>query len=166
MATHYVPVLSGMRPNATGDVFFGASDIFGPATPDPVDLLAYVQGSNKRGASVAFRVPEDYVGTAAIVVAWASSSTAGSNVVWDVDYRAVASAESFNQATNQENVSTTTADSTTAWNQVVSTLSLTSSNLVAGDVVTLTVARDQADASDTLAADVLVWGIWFKYADA
>lgn len=170
MALQEIPLFNASSlPNATGDVFIASEQLFGPANPDPSQVIVFAQGSAKRGITMSFRVPPNYVGAPKVIVPWKSSSTAANaTLVMDVDYRAEAAGESGNQATNQGNVEASQDDSTTPWIWMELSLTLTAGDFAPGDNVTLTLSRDQSDATtvDDLAADVIVRNPVFQYADA
>jgi len=128
-------------------------------------LYGFPDSGTKIGISGAFRVPDDYDGGAAIVVVWRTAETSG-DVVFDVDYTAVAEGESLDPSSHQESVSETDSAPGTAHLRADTTLALTASNFAPGDVVLFTVSRDGADAADDLAGVVLLEGVYFSYTVA
>ncbi|MGI9489097.1 MAG: hypothetical protein ACR2RF_25070 [Geminicoccaceae bacterium] len=166
MATHEIPILGhATRPDASGDVFQEPYSI--KATNDLWDQFVWIfnDSSTRIGLKGLFRVPQNYVGTAAILVSWTSIATTGD---WelDFDYRAVAIGESMDQATAQEtvNINDTAPGSVNLFQEA--SLSLTDANLAAGDLVSFEFFRDGTDAGDTMAAAAIVFGAYFSYADA
>jgi hypothetical protein len=155
--------------DAVGDSYFEPYNIL--ATNDIFRHLILRMGANnaaaptvKSGAYGAFLVPQDFASGATIYIYWTSTLTSG-DAVFDFDYRAVGGndSESLDQTTFQESVSVTdTAPSAT--NELMqASVSLTSSNLAAGDLVEFYFARDGTDAADTLAGSALVHHLVFEY---
>jgi hypothetical protein len=165
MATHRLPILGfAALPDTSGSVWAEPSSISLSNDQYPALIFRFADTSGKIGLRTRFVVPKNYVGTAKIVLIWGVNATSG-NVVWDVDYRAIASGESFDPNSHQESVTGTTAAPGTAFLQAVTTINLTSGNLAVDDVVEMTISRDGADGSDTTAADALLFAALFEYAD-
>lgn len=112
-------------------------------------------------------IPQNYVGTAVIIPIWTASLTSG-DVVWDFDYRAISGndTESIDQSGNQESVSVTDTAPSAAWERLTPTVSLTSSNLAAGDTLQFGIFRDGTDAADTMAGTAVLVDLILQYADA
>lgn len=168
MATHRIPILNQFcRPDNSGNVFWEPFSV--KATNDVWDHGVWVFNDTATRLLLHgnFMVPQNYVGTASIILPWSASAITG-NVVWDFDYRAVGGddAESLDQAGVQEAVTVTDAAPTAAWNRLVPSVALTSANLAAGDLVQFYIGRDGADAADSMAAAAVLFGAWFQYADA
>lgn len=168
MATHRIPILNQFtRPDDSGNVFWEPFNV--KATNDVWQMGVWVFNDTATRLALygSFMVPQNYVGTASIILPWSSSATTN-NVVWDFDYRAIGGddAESLDQTGTQEAVTVTDAAPTAAWRLLVPSASLTATNIAAGDVVEFLIARDGANASDTMAAAALLFGAWFQYADA
>src|SRR5690606_738354 len=125
-------------------------------------LYGFPDSGTKIGISGAFRVPDDYDGGAAIVVVWRTTETSG-DVVFDVDYTAVAQGESLDPSSHQESVSETDSAPGTAHLRADTTLSLTAANFAPRDVVLFTLSGDGADNADDLAGVVLLEGVYFSY---
>lgn len=165
MATKRIPILGwATKPDASGSVFAEPSAI--KLTNDLYNNMVWVfnDAGTKLSLSTRFMVPKDYVQTPKIVIAWATSVTSGT-VQWDIDYRAIADTESFDPTTHQESVNsgTVTVAGTTFLEKVTS-ISLTSANLAADDVVDMLISRDTS-ADNAAAAALLIWAA-FEYADA
>ena len=173
MATLRIPILgASVVPDTTGECWFEPYSIL--ATNDVwKHLIARFGISNSAQPSVrhgfygAFKVPKNFVGTAVLVVNWNATITTG-NVVWDFDYRANGGddAESLDQSGTQEAVTVTDAVSGTAHRLLQPTISLTSANFAADDLVEYYFARDGADAADTMAGSAMLHALQFQYADA
>ena len=173
MATHTIPILGfATRPDDTGEAFFEPIDlVFG--SNDLARQFALRLGSSnaaepsvKHGVYGSIRVPNNYVGTAVLVVEWSATLTSN-NVVFDFDYRAIGGndAESLDQATWQESVTVTDAAPTTARFKLTPTVALTSANLTALDIVEFFFGRDGADGSDTMAGSAWVFELSLQYSD-
>lgn len=137
------------------------------ATNDLWDEMVWIfpNGSTRIGLKGSFRVPTEYSATAAILVSWTSTVTTG-DVEWDFDYRSVAIGESKDQATAQETVNINdTAPGSVNLRQEAS-LSLTDSNLAAGDEVSFELFRDLTDVGDTMGGPAIVFGLYFSFAVA
>ncbi len=165
MATFRVPILGfSTKPDSSGDVFFEPQSVKG--TNDFFDQLVLVfnDTSAKDSCYGTFQVPQNYVGTPKFIVEWTSTATSG-NYIADLDYRAVAVGESMDQATAQEALTVTdVAPGTTDLLQEAE-MAATAGNFAVGDMVPFIFSRDGA-GSDTLAAAVTVFGLYFEYTDA
>jgi hypothetical protein len=168
MATLDIPVLwNAGKPDTSGNVYAVPSSIDRTTAPWIAQSVAFKDSGTRIGWGLRFRVPQSYVGTAVVVITWASSVTTG-NVVWDFDYRALTgdNAESTNQAGTQEAVTVTDGAGGTAWFQMIATISLTSGNFAANDEVQAIIYRDGSDAADTLAATTFLDSLVFRFNDA
>lgn len=170
MATLRMSILGGAVPDTTGRAYFESYAV--TATNDRwqhmVLSLADPGTNESHGVYGVFDVPENYVGTAKIIIVWSSSATSGNNVRLRFRYRAVGgdNAESMDQTGESESVSVTDADSTTAHRRMVAEISLTSGNFAAGDTVEWDFFRLDDSGTDTLAAVCAVHDVLFQYADA
>jgi hypothetical protein len=170
MATLRLPILGGAVPDTTGRAYFESYAV--TATNDRwqhlVLALADPASAEAHGVYGVFDVPENYAGTAKIIVVWSSLATSGANVRYRFSYRAVGGddAESMDQSSQDETVSVTDADSTTAHRRMVAEITLTSGNFVAGDTVEFQFERLDDSGTDTLAAVAIVHDLLFQYADA
>jgi hypothetical protein len=114
-----------------------------------------------------FVVPQNYVGTAVLVIDWTSTLTSG-DCVWDFDYRTVSGNDttSLDQSGTQETVTVTDTAPGAAHRLLTATVNLTSANLASGEVVEWGLFRDGADGSDTLAGSAILHNVRLRYADA
>lgn len=144
---------------ATNDVWGGLIWRFG--------LSNAAQPTTRIGLYGFFVVPQNYVGTAAIIPVWTATGTSG-NCVWDLDYRAVGGndSESMDQSGTQESVSVTDAAPSAAHERLTPSMSPTSGNFAAGDMVEWKLFRDGTDGSDTMALSAILFDLLFQYADA
>lgn len=168
MTTHIIPILGvNTIPDTSGSVYLEPYDL--KATNDVWKFLVFIfaDTSTRIGLRGLFRVPENYVGTAKIIVEWTATVTTG-NCVWDFDYRAVGGndTESMDQAGTQESVTVTDAAPTAANRRLNAEMALTSANLAAGDLVEFELFRDGTDGAETLAAAAIMFGAYFSYSDA
>ncbi len=167
MATHRIPILAGASPDNSGDVFSEPYSV--KATNGLWDYPVWVfnDTATRIGLRGKFDVPQNYVGTAKIIVHWTSTAVTG-DVEWDFDYRAIGGddTESLDQATAQETVNINDTAPSAVNERMTATLTLTAANLAAGDTAQFELFRDGTDAGDTLAAAVTVHDVLFEYADA
>jgi hypothetical protein len=163
MATHILPV--PLEIGSTADVFHEPASInFGANDRYPVEVVVFKDTATRIGCGFKFRVPQNYVGTPKLLVEWATTATTGT-ADWEADYTAVADNESLDPSADQEAVGATGTAPGTARLREVTELTLTGSNLAVGDIVLGTLFRDGSE-SDTIAASLYVFGLYFSYADA
>ena len=167
MATHRIGILGPLTvPDIGGDVFFEPYTI--KATNDVWGYLVAIFNDTaaRDGLRGSFVIPENYVGSANIIIHWTSTATSG-DVEWDFDYRAVGGddAESLDQAGTQESVNQNDTAPSAANERMTVTLSLTDGNFAAGDIVQFELFRDGTDGGDGIAAAVMVHAVLFEYAD-
>jgi len=169
MATHQISIFGALRPDTSGRAFFEPYDV--KATNDLfkhfVGVLNDPSAAQAHGFYGRFLVPQNYVGSAVIKPVWTSTATTG-NVKLDFDYRAIGGddAESLDQGTFQESLTVTDAAPSAAHERNVPSLSMTSSNLAAGDTVLFYVTREDGSGTDTMAAAAILHDLLFEYADA
>lgn len=167
-ATHNVAILgSATLPDTTGSVYqFPAAVNLESNDRYPASVFEFADTSTRLKLGTRFRVPDNYVGTAKLRLAWATTVTSG-KVVWECDYTAVADTETADPSTDQESTSSTgTTVPGTARLLKVETITLTSGNFTAGDVVFMSIVRDGLDTTnDTAAATAYLVGAWFEYSD-
>ncbi len=173
MATHRIPILGWKTvPDTSGNCWFEPYTIL--ATNDVWGYLIARFGASNAAAPTtriglrgSFDVPQNYVGTAKIIIHWTSTLTSG-DVAWDIDYRAIGGddTESLDQAGTQESATVTDTAPSAANERQTATITLTSANLAAGDTVQFELFRDGADAADTLAGSAMLHELLFEYADA
>ena len=106
MPTFRLPILGfATNPDASGDVFFEPATI--KATNDFFQglVLVFNDSSNDDELFGRFAVPQNYVGSANVVIVWTTTATTG-DVELGFAYRAVGGndAESLDQATAQESL--------------------------------------------------------------
>lgn len=168
MATHTLDLTDALVPDPTNTAapywqpssILDANDLH-----DGIPVLVFPDGSTKIGASCRFKVPQNYVGTPKFTVRWKTTATTG-DVVWDVDYNAIAVNEPGDPSAYTESLTGTDTADATARDLNDCEMSATAGNFAVGDTVFVTVSRDLVNASDTLAASAELVECWFSYADA
>ena len=168
MATFRLPIMGANTiPDDSGEVFFEPYSI--KATNDNWEytVLVFNDSATRNGVRGSFDVPQNYVGTAKIIVHWTATATSG-DVEFDFDYRAVGGddTESLDQATAQETVNQNDTAPSAVNERMTASLTLTSGNFAAGDTVQFELFRDGTDGGDTMSAAAIVHQILFEYADA
>lgn len=152
-----------IMPDSSGNCFLEPASI--KQSNDRYNQMRIIlkDSGTKTGFGLSFIVPADYVGSAYIGIVWGSNATSANNVVWDCDYTCGALATSLDPSTDEENATATTADSATSQMGVVTEIALTSANISAGQRFDCNIMRDGASGSDTLASDIYIAAIYFKY---
>jgi len=166
MATFQLDIgVEGLTPDSSGEVFFEKYSVKDTGTIlDPL-ILVYKNSGTKDGAARSFIVPQNYVGTAKLTVLWNVNATSG-DAIFDLSYLTRSDGEDMGAAATDTTDTVTTTTDSTAFNLNTSTMTLTAGDFAAGDIVMMELFRDTANASDTLAADLIVHKIIFEYADA
>lgn len=167
MATFELPITSNLIPDASGRATvsnysrFSVNKLFNHL----VYVLEDPASSQEHGFYGTFIVPQNYVGTPVIRIYWTTSATTGS-AVFEFRHRAVASGESMDQSTFSETPSVTASSPATAHTLSISDISLTAALLSAGKIDEFYFLRRDAAGADTIAAQVVVHEIVFRYSDA
>lgn len=165
MATHRIPIGTALIPDASGNGYWEGAALDDVNDRYPHELLTLEDSGTKVSAGVMFTVPKNYVGTPKVVVRWKTTATTG-DVVFDVEYTAIAAGETLDPSADQEALSVTDSAPGTARLANDCEVSLTAGNLAPDDTVLMNVSRDGTDGADTLAADAQLVEAWFQYADA
>lgn len=143
------------------------------ATNDQWGFLIYRFGASNAaepasriGLRGQFTVPQNYVGTAAIVALWTATAIVG-NVAWDLDYRTVGGNDttSLDQSGTEESITVTDAAPGAANRRLTAILTPTSGNFAPGETVEFEFFRDGTDAADTMAASAGLVDLLFQYGD-
>lgn len=162
---HEINLLDG-RIFTTADVYQKPYAI--DATNDQWQHLvwAFKDSGTKVGLYGLTRVPQNFIGDTSLVVVWNTTATTGV-AAFEFRYRVVSGDDSasLDQAGQTQLQTGTDSASATANNQMQVSLSLTGSNFSVGATVEWFFARDGTSIGDTLAADVLLHGLFFKYSD-
>ena len=166
MATHRLSFGSLLTPDTSGSVFWQPASVLDTNDLAGTDqVLIYADTATLLKGFAHFQVPKNYVGTAKVIVRYKTTATSG-NVLWTLDYRAIAAGETGDPATWQESLAgtaTAVAGTTNLLSDIEFTL--TSSNLAVDDTVLVSVNRNGAGA-DTVAASLQLVDAIFQYADA
>jgi len=168
MATHRIPILGWQtKPDGTGEAFFEPYSI--KATNDQWDHMVLIlnDSGTRIGVYGVFDIPQNYVGTANLIIVWTATAIAG-DVEYDFDYRAVGGndTESLDQSGTQETVNSNDTAPSAVNERMELSIALTDGNFAAGDTVEFLFVRDGTDAGDTMAASAIVFGLLFEYSDA
>lgn len=170
-STKTINLMQHVMLDATGDAFFEPYSIL--ATNDSFRHAVLRLGANnaaaptvKSGFYASIRIPEDYntSGTVTIEVEWTSTLTSG-DAVFDFDYRSIGGndTESLDQSGYTESLTVTDTAPSAANEKMTATMTVTASNLAAGDILEFFSGRDGADAADTLAGSAIVHSVILKY---
>ena len=165
MASHRINLLAGALPDTSGNVFWKPSSVDDVNDRFPHLILAFKDSGTKISASGQVTVPKNYVGTATVVGRWKTILTTGA-VVFDLEYKAVAVAESLDPSTDDEALTVTDTAAGTARLAKDVTFTLTSANLASDDTLLYKISRDGVEAADTLAGEAHLEELWLQYADA
>ena len=168
MATHQIPITGfGLVPDS-GDGAYIAPLTAGMANDQFQTLAIFLPNSGNRDMiHGSFVVPENYVGTPALVVLWAPSSTNTGGVVFEFDYISRQAGESIDPSASWDQQATGTDTPPGTIGQLAEHASFSlGSNFAAGDTVLFQFGRDSGDGSDSFAGIAMVVGLLFSYADA
>lgn len=168
MATFRLPILGwATTPDTSGNVFLEPYSVKATNDTWPGYIFVFDDTSTRDGLNGRFTVPQNYVGTANLVIVWSSTATSG-DVEWDFDYRAVGGndTESLDQSGTQESVNSNDTAPSAANERMEISISLTDGNFAAGDTVQFELFRDGTDAGDTMSAAAMLFEAYFEYADA
>jgi hypothetical protein len=165
MATHRIGILNwAALPDTSGNVWFEPAAITQTNDRFAQLLARFKDTATKDSLGFRFQVPQNYVGSAKFVVAWTTTATSG-NAVWTVDYQSAGQTATYDPSADDENLSATTAAPGSSQTGVTSSMTATAGNFAAGDLVQGKLSRNGA-GSDTIAADLVVYDVYFEYADA
>ncbi len=167
MATHYLPLLNWTQlPDNSGQVYPQPLQV--AAVNDRWRHLAWVfENSGVENLIYgSFRVPAELVANAKIQAIWTANiadNTRG--VYWQFRYRCVSPGASLDQLGQQEDLNVTASAPGTAFFEILSTINLTTANLVPGSIVQWEFSRDSGVAGDTMAASALLFGLYLDFDD-
>lgn len=153
-----------IMPDSSGNTFLEPASI--KQTNDRYNSVRILEkdSSTKTGIGLTFIVPSDFVSSPSIGIVWGSNATSGNNVVFDCDYTCGSlSGTTLDPSADEENLTVTTADSTTSQMSVISEMAITAANIGASQLFQCNISRDGANGSDTLASDIYIVAIYFKY---
>lgn len=165
MATHRINILGwSALPDTSGNVWLEPAAL--TQTNDRYAQLVarFKDTATKDSLGFRFQVPQNYVGTAKFYVNWTTTATSG-NAIWNVDYSSAAQTASLDPSADEESLTVTTAAPGSSQTGVVSSMTATAGNFAAGDICQGKVSRNGA-GSDTIAADLIAYEVYFEYLDA
>lgn len=166
MATIIADVFGALQlPDTSGNVWAEPASLTQTNDLYPQMIWRFKDTATKIKLGFRFIIPNDYVGSPVFGVVWTSTATSG-DVVWDLDYVCAARTATLDPAADEENLTVTSTAPGTSQTGVNPTMSATAANLSAGQVIQGVLARDGASGSDTMAADAVVYGLYFQYANA
>lgn len=169
MATHRISLLNGATaPDTSGSLYAElSSQNLNSNDLTPTFVWVFTDSGTDLDLRFAIQVPQNYVGTAKIVVLTATTATTG-NVAFNAAYNSIANGESFDPAAVTETVGSGSGVAVPATARLLKeiSLSLTSTNLAAGDTLLGVIRRQGSNAADTLAASAYLVDAFFEYADA
>ena len=163
MATQYQSIGNELSPDNSGDVHFEAYKAINASFVWDAIALTFNDSSTEILAYGTFVVPGNYSAGAKINVWFFSTANTG-NCRWEFKYAILSADNTLTEAT-AETISVNQAVSSTQWGWTKATLTLTAGNFAAGNNVVFSIARDGADAADTMAADAHVGQLVFEYTD-
>ena len=167
MATHRVSLLnSTVRPLDENTFFAPYSIANSGTTQDPVVL--YMITSVVGVIKGVIRVPENYVGTPVLSIVWTSETTTNT-VDFKFRHRTTDSSDTelldiSTSPTELEDTSINNGGPSAASEQMIDTISLTTTDLTSGSIMYYEFERD--GVTDDKADDITVWSLDFEYADA
>lgn len=164
MATFQLDITNSFKPDASGEVFYEPYLTKDSGAVIDTTVLIFNDSGTKDGATTAFVVPKNYIGTAKLIVFWNANATTG-NCIYDLSYLTRSNGEDMGAAATSTSDTVTQGTNGTAFNLNTSTMTLTSSNFTAGDICLLELFRDTLNASDTLAVSAIIHKVVFEYAD-
>lgn len=164
MATHRLPILNwAALPDTSGNVWFEPASITQTNDRYAQMVARFKDSATKDSLGFRFQVPQNYVGSAVFKIDWTTTATSG-NAIWTVDYSSAAQTASLDPSADEESLTVTTAAPGSSQTGVVSSMTATAANFAAGDECQGKISRNGA-GSDTIAADLVAYDIYFEYAD-
>jgi len=160
-------ILPGFKPDNSGDVFKQPSSVLHTNNIFDVYQLIFNDTDTKIGGSGKFYVPNNYVGTAKLIIVWHSSVITG-NFVANFEYRAIGGndLETFDPATVQEAVAVTDVAGGTTLYRMETSIALTSANFEKLNSVHYNFYRNGiTEGAGGIAAPVIVDELYFEYDD-
>ena len=159
-----IPILGGLTvPGSSGVVAKLAYDIIDTGALISPTPWVFDLASTKDGLRGEFIVPPDYVGSAVISGVINSSATTG-DVVLDLSYIVLAVNGAMGGSLTRTTDTITVALSTTAFGLTLFSFTLTATDFVAGRTVLFEIFRDQTEAADDLAVEMILWSAKFEYS--
>lgn len=164
MSTLRIPILTwAALPDTSGNVWFEPASITQTNDRYAQIVARFKDTATKDSLGFRFQVPQNYVGTPKFYVNWTTTATSG-NAIWTVDYSSAAQTASLDPSADEESLTVTTAAPGTSQTGVVSSMTATAGNFAAGDQCQGKLSRNGA-GSDTIAADLVAYDVYFEYTD-
>ena len=167
MSTYRLPILGHATNPDPGDTVHWEPYTINATNYVWAPLVAiFPDDSTRTGLHGVFGVPQNYNTNASFVIVWTSTAVAN-DVEWDIDYRAVGGndTESLDQAGNDESLNGNDTVPGAVNRRLEFDISATSGNFAAGDTVEFAIFRDGTDAGDGMAADAMLFELFFEYDD-
>lgn len=153
-----------LRPHPAGGPIPQPSSILDANDIHITDVLAYGETGALIQASCKIVIPDAYVGSPEVGIAWKCIPTSG-DMKWFVGVTAVADGESADPASAAEAL--TVVDTASGTTRLVNLATVTPTLTIApGDFLYITIGRNSADGSDTLAGVAELIDAYFLGADA
>lgn len=168
MATHRFSIARDLRPADSSTYLTPYSNVHGSSPAQDPFVWVFLDAATGTLKGV-FQVPENWIGTSKLIIQWTSETTAG-NVRWQIKHRSMLPGTTIlDTDTTPAGITQTldTASKPGAQSRLEQDeISLTETDLTAGDVVYFEFSRLGGHANDTKADDVSLVGLLFEYADA
>lgn len=167
MATFRLSFAPLLQPDTSGNAVWQAASVLDTNDLYPTNqVLIFKDTSTLIKSFGTFLIPANYVGTAKIVVRYKTTVTTG-NVLWTLDYRAIAVGETGDPTTHQESLAGTATAVPATINLLADiTFTLTSANLAANDTIYISLNRNGVGGTpDTAAASLQLIDAYLEYAD-
>lgn len=164
VATRPISLGHLLSPDSSGKVFPQSASILDTNDLFPTTgVLVFAATGTKDSAYCRFRLPDDYVSAAKFYVRYKTTVTSG-NVLWMVEYCAIAVGETGDPATVQTTLSGTATAVPGTTNLIASNLlTATDADFAAGDEVYVRLSRNGAGA-DTASASMQLLDLVFSYS--
>lgn len=164
MATYRLEVFSwAALPDTSSNVWFEPAALTQTNDRYPQVVARFKDTATKDTLGFRFQVPQNFVSTPKFIVNWTTTATSG-NAIWNVDYNSGSATATLDPSSDNENLTVTTAAPGSSQTGVASSMSATAANLSAGEFCQGKLGRNGA-GSDTIAADLVVYGLFFEYQD-
>jgi hypothetical protein len=164
MATHRISIGTwALLPDTSGNVWLEPAAITQTNDRFPQLAARFKDTATKDSLGFRFQVPQNYVANPKFGVNWTTTATSG-NAIFNVDYQSASQTSTLDPSTDDENLTVTTAAPGSSQTGVLSELAATANKFAAGDVVQGKLSRNGA-GSDTIAADLMVYDMYFEYTD-
>lgn len=165
MATGVLDLTEQLMPDpssTTGPAWLPSANYNANDLHKAIEVLVFPDGSVKIVASCRFILPTDFASGAVFKIRWYAIPTSGDAVV-TVDYNCPAVGESADPSSFTRSLSATETVPATSKLIKETTLAATDGDFAAGDTVMVSIGRNLASGSDTLADNLLLLSARFEY---